>query len=241
MTTTTETPKPKRRPRRGPPGVKCGDCGKLAGAQDEGEIQDYSADVSGAMEGADITLDARLVLSTACCGSEFKSYDLTDNEFHVDHECPKAAELEAAEQAWNEHCDRDGEGVPNCHEARAGRDACTASGPGKECEDGQKLHRAVADLNAEIDDSGEDWEVEEDGENDAEPYQRSQTTTTVRRKTKAGVKLITKPISNHRYAKSFLGFTTTITVKHALCGETEDQVIAEGDVELGAGDFEPLT
>jgi hypothetical protein len=231
MTTTTETPKPKRRPRRGPPGVKCSQCSKIAGAEDEGRVEGYSAEVSGDAEKATVNITAQLYLTTACCGVDFKLYDL-EGEAEQDHSCAKMAERNAAADAWEAHAD-------DC-DRRCDAPVGEAAVVDPDCQEGVRLKNALDDLQEAIDSEGEEWEVDDDGEGNAEPYQRSQTTTTVRRKTKAGVKLITKPITNYRYAKRYRGFSTTVTIKHALCGETEEVEFGEGQIEEAAGSFQEV-
>lgn len=233
MTTTTEAePKPKRHRRQGPPNIPCPDCHKLAGAQDEGEVEDYEASVTGDIDSAEVSIDGgSLILSSACCGSQWKQYDLGSNGYSktLDHACPVAAERDALQQEWDEHIAEDGpcdsaDDVP-CKTTDKGILIAT-------CSAGSDIKERLDAVMERINSDAEEWEMEAEG--DPEPYERRQTTARSRKTGKV------TSIKNSSYAKTFRGFTVTVTVKHGLCGESEDLSFDEGDIEAQAGDAEPV-
>lgn len=210
--TETETPRKRRMVRRGPPGVRCPDCGKLAGNADEGEIESYQAEVDGSEGSVSVTINAELYMNTACCGSRFKMYTLEGTN-EIDHQCPKVEERDTAEQKYADHVE-------------AGKCACTTDQP--DCDDGVALRDEAKELADSVENDGNDWTIDDDGESDASAYERSQATD------RHG-----KPITSYRFRKSYRGITTTVSVQHGLCEETETVTFDEGDIEAGAGDFEP--
>jgi hypothetical protein len=213
----TETTPSKRRV-QGPPGVPCPLCNKLAGALNEGEVEDYQVEVSGDQELATVSVTGTLFLSTACCGEQFKSYSL-EAEVTIDHECDIISTLEADRAAWKRHLADDGR---SC--------ACTEDDPDKSCQHGGQLPAMIRDNEDALENSGDDWGV--DGEGEPEPYQRYESTRTSP----------TGKVSqiNSRYARSFRGFTVVVTVSHAACGNTEEVSFGEGAAELPAGAFETV-
>lgn len=227
--TTTEAPvKPKRKPRRGPPGVPCPSCGKIAGAEDEGKVESHEVSASGNPESVTVSLDdCTLTLTTACCSTDYKTYDLSGNEVSQDHECPVLAAVNEAEQAYNDHLDTD-----HAEDSELQPDPCDTEGPGVDCEQGQKLWSEWKDKQQEIDTNGDEWTVEDEGE--PEPYQRYQEKARIR---KTGKEV---SIKSSRYRKSWRGVTLTVGVRHDLCGETVEVEFNQGDAETESGAFDTV-
>jgi hypothetical protein len=155
----TETTPSKRRV-QGPPGVPCPLCNKLAGALNEGEVEDYQVEVSGDQELATVSVTGTLFLSTACCGEQFKSYSL-EAEVTIDHECDIISTLEADRAAWKRHLADDGR---SC--------ACTEEDPDKSCQHGGQLPAMIRDNEDALENSGDDWGVDNEGRARAVPALR---------------------------------------------------------------------
>jgi hypothetical protein len=87
-TTTPAAPKPRKPVRRGPPGVQCPGCNKLAG------YDGVEVEVQGTEVGEDglVAVEIRLVAQSRCCGEEIKEYNETGEYNLADsgHECPNA-------------------------------------------------------------------------------------------------------------------------------------------------------
>ena len=82
---TTEAPVKRKRPqRRGPPGVQCPGCNKLAGLEDP-EVESLEANV----DDDSVTISVHIVRNSSCCGDEIKSADL-EGTTTVGHDCPNA-------------------------------------------------------------------------------------------------------------------------------------------------------
>lgn len=227
---TEKLQKMKRKPRRGPPGVVCSSCHKLAGAEDEGRVDDLDVSVSGGTDSVEVSIDgASLILVSACCGMDFKRYDLSGNSKSQDHVCPKITERDDAAEAWREHCeDNDLQGVPYC--ATGCKLASDEEIAEVCCDTGGGLLERLLEIDEEIKSRDTDWTVDDQG--DPEPYQRYQTHSRNRRTGKL------TPIKRHRYAKSWRGFNLSVTVSHDLCGESETIEFGEGDAEAQSSSFE---
>lgn len=214
----TDTPTtPAKRPTRrvqGPPGVRCPSCNKIAGAADEGEVENYQPEVEGDAEQVTVSVTAELYLTTACCGDQFKMYAL-EGDYQIDHECETVARRDQAVADYNAHVEANACG-------------CTADQADADCQTGTDLYDGRNALIERVDDDEADWEIEDEG--DPEPYQRWQDTDP-----RTGRK-----IANPRYQRSYRGITMEVVVKHALCEETETLSFGGQHIEAGAGDFESL-
>ena len=116
--TSGAAPKPRRPVRRGPPGVQCPGCNKLAGYDGvEVEVNDVSVD-----EGGTVSVEIRLVAQSRCCGEEIKEYvDTAEVDLAAEHTDCSAADLigrevpdgqgstHTVEDTWEEGDNDDGE------------------------------------------------------------------------------------------------------------------------------------
>lgn len=232
MVTETVAIRPKRKPRRGPPGVPCPSCHKLAGAEDEGEVQYYSVTASGETDTVNVSVDGNLMLKTACCSMDYKTYDLSGNEQDVTHECPKIAERDALDDEALAHTGTapDEKYKPCVAEPPCGSSHSDYVNP--LCVEGVRINTDSDDLEAQIANLGSSWTVNDEG--DPQPYERAQRTARIRKTGKV------VPIKRSRFVKTFRGFTTTVTVDHDLCGESVNVIFDEGDIEAPASSFDTV-
>jgi len=175
--------------------------------------------VSGDALSAVVEVSAELYLSTECCGEQFKYYSL-EASLTIDHECPVEDTIQKETEAWEAHL---------ADESR--ECTCDELAPDSECEFKEAFDR-LEEAKEKMDNDGESWTLEDDGEDGAEAYQRSETSKTL----KSG-KVV--PI-NYRYARSYRGITTECTIKHDACEEEETVAFGEGDLEMPAGSFEAV-